>query len=138
MTRLGAHQGPFYHCWWGCDTLTDAIAEAAEDFSQTKLMPIKDRFIRTELEEVGAIIEPLAQSDAFTRFTQVMRAHGTYAVPAKSVMEASEMSIAMLLRDHKVDGTTPKFVQAMSFAGGTPITQGLTGPMPDNIHNLRI
>jgi hypothetical protein len=129
-----------YHCWWGCDTLNDAIAEAAEDFTETKMMPIKDRFIRTELEEVGAVIEPLAQSDAFTRFTQVMRAHGTYAVPAKSVMEASEMSIAMLLRDLKVDGngTPPKFVKAMGFAGGKEITQGLYGPMPDNIHNLRI
>jgi hypothetical protein len=101
-------------------------------------MPIKDRFIKTELEEVGAVVEPLAQSDAFTRFTQVMRAHGTYAVPAKSVMEASEMSIAMLLRDHKVDGTTPKFVRAMGFAGGKEVTQGLRAPLPDNIHNLRI
>jgi len=67
-----------------------------------------------------------------------MRAHGTYAVPAKSVMEASEMSIAMLLRDHKVDGTTPKFVHSMGFAGGKEITQGLYAPLPDNIHNLRI
>jgi hypothetical protein len=131
-------RGPLYHCWWGCDTLNDALAEAAEDFQETKLMPIKDRFVRAELEEVGAVIEPLAQSDAFTRFTQVMRAHGTYAVPAKSVMEASEMSIAMLLRDNKVDGTTPKWVRSMGFAGGNEITKGLTGPMPDNIHNLRI
>jgi hypothetical protein len=128
-----------YHCWWGCDTLNEALTEAAEDFSQTKLMPIKDRFIRRELEEVGAIIEPLAQSDAFTRFTQVMRAHGTYAVPAKSVMEASEMSIAMLLQGHKVDGSAPKFVRDMGFAGGKEITQGSArDPLPENIHNLRI
>jgi hypothetical protein len=134
----GSKQGPLYHCWWGCDTLNDAITEAAEDFSQTKLMPIKDRFVRKELEEVGAIIDPLAQSDAFTRFTQVMRAHGTYAVPARSVMEASEMSIATLLRDHKVDGTTPKFVRSMGFAGGAQITKGLRFPLPDEIHNLQI
>jgi hypothetical protein len=133
-----ARTGPLYHCWWGCDETIDKINEAAEDFSENKLMPVKDRFIRMELEEVGAVIEPLAQSDAFTRFTQVMRAHGKHAVPAKSVMDASEMSIAMLLQGHKVGETMPKFVRSMGFAGGSPITQLYREPVPDNMHNLRI
>jgi len=49
------------------------------------------------------------------------------------------MSIAMLLRDHKVDGKKPDFVRAMNFAGGSKITKGLFGSIPDNvIDELRI
>jgi hypothetical protein len=121
-----------YHAWWGCDHVSDYLGEAKDDLVESKLMPVVDTFYKQELEQVGAVIDPYATSDCFSRFTSVMRSSGNHAVPSRSVMQASQMAIASLLSESPVAEKPPKWLSDMKFAGGSTVE------IAENLENVRV
>jgi len=132
-----------YHLWWGCDRCDDYIRQAQEDFWENEYLPVKDAFSRAELEQVGAVIDPHATTDCFTRHTALLRGYGSHAVPSRSVMQSSQMSLVVLLREDPVAEKAPRWLSDIGFAGGSEVDTATmkfpgSGNPVRNMEKLRI
>jgi len=105
-------------------------------------LPVKDTFLRAELEMVGAVIDPHATTDCFTRHTALLRGYGSHAVPSRSVMQSAQMAMVCLLREDPVADKPPQWLSDIGFAGGRLIDSSTlkfpSGRSLDNIEKLRI
>jgi hypothetical protein len=116
----------------GCDNLQDYIDEAKDSLVEGQVMPVVDQFYKKDLEQVGAVIDPNATCDCFSRFDHVLRPSHDNVLPSRSVMQASQMAIGQLLNESPIEEKPPKWLLEMKFSGGKTLE------VAENVNNLRV